>query len=445
VTDPVTAGDALAAGWEWLATLPRAATAHAARGDDPLAAMRGLLAELDHPQRRLRAIHLAGSKGKGSTALYVEAVLERLGQRTFTYTSPHLERWTERFRLDGAEAPADAALEALRAVRAAARTSGIRPGFFEALTVAGFVLAARANADWAIIEAGVGGRADATNVVHPHIAVLTSVELEHTERLGHTLEAIAREKLGIVKAGIPLVAPELDRGVEAEIDAALRATGSDRVRVRRMARPTRIGLTGAVHWHRDGAGPVTVSGAGWSVRTPLATPGHVAGANAALSLATVAQLGIAPAAGLQRAARVLADRPLPGRAEIVSILPWVLVDGAHTAASAHALRDVLDATGARRIHLLLSVSASKPVADVLAPLLERADAATVTRADPDYSLAADDLAAAIRALAPGLAVETVPDPDVALAHTARDAPGETLVVATGSVYLAGRVRRAFSH
>ena len=102
--------EARAAGWDWLATLPRGVTAHASRGADPLANVRALLAALGDPHTRVRALHLAGSKGKGSTALLCEALLGALGQRTLTYTSPHLERWTERFRLDGAEAPADDAL-----------------------------------------------------------------------------------------------------------------------------------------------------------------------------------------------------------------------------------------------------------------------------------------------------------------------------------------------
>ncbi|MDZ7786703.1 MAG: hypothetical protein U5K73_00745 [Halofilum sp. (in: g-proteobacteria)] len=169
------ADDARAAGWAWLATLPRAASAHAERGADPQAAMRGLLAALGDPHRDLRVIHIAGSKGKGSTALLCEALLQRLGQRTLTYTSPHLARWTERLRIDAREADARRAQDALEAVRAAAGRSGIVPGFFEALTATGLLLAARAEVDWAIVEAGVGGRADATNVVTPALAVLHGV------------------------------------------------------------------------------------------------------------------------------------------------------------------------------------------------------------------------------------------------------------------------------
>jgi len=443
VTDPNPAGGPADAGWAWLSTLPRAATAHADRGADPLAAMRGLLAALGNPHTALQVIHIAGSKGKGSTALFCEALLDRLGQRTLTYTSPHLVRWTERFRLDGGEAPPADAFAALDAVREAAARTGIRPGFFEALTAAAFRLAVDAGVDWVVLEAGVGGRADATNIVHPRLSILTSVELEHTDRLGHTRAAIAHEKAGIAKPGAPFLAPELDADVEAVLEPTLTAAGATRVRLRGSAGATPSGTATTVYWHHDAAQPLHVAGAGWTVRTPLGVPGEAMAANAALAVAAIATLGLCSERALQRAARVLADLSLPGRAEVVSTLPWVLVDGAHTAASARALAAVIAGTGASRVHLLVSVSASKDLDSVLGPLLAGADAVTATCADRDYSLPEDEVLTAVRRLAPHLPVTTEADPSAALAQATRDAPGDTLVVATGSVYLAGRVRAAF--
>ncbi len=430
-------------GWQWLATLPRSVTAHAHRGSDPLAPVRTLLGALGDPHHGLRIIHLAGSKGKGSTALYVEALLRRLGQSTLAFTSPHLVHWTERIRVDGAEVdPADA-LTALEAVRGAADESGVVPGFFEALTVAALWLAAERGVDWVILEAGVGGRADATNIVTPTVAALTAVELEHTERLGATIEAIAREKAGIIEPGIPIFTPPLPDGPAAIVAEVARARGAEHIPVR--ATPSAVRATpteGGALWRRDGD-RLSAAGPGWHVHTRLETPGQHNGANAAMALAIVARLGLTSAEGLQRAARALGETALPGRCETLARVPWVVVDGAHTVASAEALAASLGELAPPRLHLLLSVSTSKDPTALLRPLMPWIDSVTTTQADPDYSLDAHRLADLVRSAGGDAPVVALPDCDRAIGAAAADRPGETLVLATGSVYMAGRVRAAF--
>ncbi|MDX1609550.1 MAG: Mur ligase family protein [Halofilum sp. (in: g-proteobacteria)] len=439
---PGSAESARAAGWDWLGSLPRATVAHAERGAAPLAAVEGLLRALGDPHERLRVIHVAGSKGKGSTALYLEALLRASGRRTLTFTSPHLERWTERLRIDASEAEPAAALAALQEVQRAQRATGITPGFFEALTVAALWLAADSGVDWIVLEAGVGGRADATNVVRPRAAVITGIELEHTERLGDTLEAIAREKAGIVKPGTPLLAPQLAPPLDRILAAAAAAAGSDFVRLRPgRGRIRASGDPGTVRWRQE-AGTLAVGGPDWSLRIPFAAAGPMA-ANAALALAVVARLGLVSREALQGSARVLTELRLPGRLEILSTLPWVLVDGAHTRASAELLAAEVRRLRPTRVHLLLSLSGGRDAAAVLGPLLPLADAITITCADPEHSLAAPELAAAVRDCRPAAAARVEPKVDTALARACADHPGETLVVATGSVYLAGRVRAAF--
>jgi dihydrofolate synthase/folylpolyglutamate synthase len=434
---------ARAAGWQWLATLPRSVTAHADRGDDPLTAVRGLLSALDDPQRHLRVVHIAGSKGKGSTALYVEALLERLGHRTLTFTSPHLIRWTERIRLGGAEAPAPAALAALEAVQRAGAETAITPGFFEALTVAALWLARQQRVDWVVLEAGVGGRADATNVVEPAICALTAIEREHTDRLGSTLEAITREKAGIIKPGVPILAPTLPEALATIVSDAANRVGAERLAVAPAHGPVRsVADTGAVRWHRAGD-RLTAAGPGWRVATRIEAPGPHNGANTAMALGLVARLGITSAERLQTAARALAETPLPGRNECVSRVPWVIVDAAHTDASARALTTTVAELRPSRVHLLLSISSSKEVAHVVEPLLPWVDSVTATQANPDYSLRASTLAERVRGLGVDAPVIALEDSEEALAAACADRPGETLVLATGSVYLAGQVRAAF--
>ncbi|MFW5969674.1 MAG: bifunctional folylpolyglutamate synthase/dihydrofolate synthase, partial [Halofilum sp. (in: g-proteobacteria)] len=429
--------DAVAAGWAWLSTLPRAATAHAERGADPLGAVRGLLDTLGNPHRGLRVIHIAGSKGKGSTALYTEALLREYGLRTFTFTSPHLERWTERLRLDGTDASPEHALGALSAVREASRHSGIMPGFFEALTVAGLWLAAAQRVDWCVIECGVGGRADATNIIEPAATIITGIEREHVDRLGHRLTDIAREKAGIVKPGAPLVAPRLSPELDSVLAARADGAGVPFLRVEQSARaPTTPGSDPGARWHQGPDG-VTVAGPDWRVQTTLGSPGtHMAG-NAALALAAVRALVPEPLETLRRAAKVLARTCLPGRMEMVSKRPWVVVDGAHTEASAAALAAAVADLRVPHLHLLLSCSAGKELDAILTPLLAVASAVTVTRADPTYSLPTDTLAEHVRAHGDKLTVGVIEDVDVAIAHACADDPGRTLVLATGSVYLAG--------
>jgi dihydrofolate synthase/folylpolyglutamate synthase len=405
--------------------------------------VRGLLNELDDPHHGLRVIHIAGSKGKGSTALYIERLLGDIGQRTFTFTSPHLERWTERLRLDGAEAPAERALEALQAVRAASQRCGIRPGFFEALTVAGLWLARAERIDWCVIECGVGGRADATNIVQPAATVITSIEREHVDRLGPHLTDIAREKAGIVKAGAPLIAPRL----APELDAILadRAVAA-RVRFHRVEHdttpPPGPGSDDAVRWYHGGD-CVTVAGADWHLHSVPAPPGiHMAG-NAVLALAAVHAVATATREALGRAADALGRTGLPGRMETISERPWVMIDGAHTGSSATALASTVTGLHAGSVHLLLSCSAGKDLDAFLAPLLPLACAVTVTCADPTYSLPAPELAAHIGKNRPALPIAIIDTPAEAVEHACANAAPGTLILATGSVYLAGAVRAAF--
>jgi folylpolyglutamate synthase/dihydropteroate synthase len=193
-----------------------------------LAPVEALLARVGEPQRGLRVVHVAGSKGKGSTALLGEALLRAVGLSTGTFTSPHLERWTERFRIDGHEVPGDALAAAVTRLRPhvdALRQGADPPSFFDVTTAAAFLLFAEAGVDVALVEVGLGGRLDSTNVVAPAVCCITSIELEHTEKLGDTLAAIAGEKAGIAKAGVPLVVGALPAEAAEVVEARARALG----------------------------------------------------------------------------------------------------------------------------------------------------------------------------------------------------------------------------
>lgn len=400
-----------------------------------------LLERLGNPHDGLSVLHLAGSKGKGSTALLAEALLRASGERVGTFTSPHLERWTERFRLDGCEADDALVADAVERVRPhvermRAEAPSDAPTFFDATTAVALLLFAEAGVDRAVIEVGLGGRLDSTNVVSPALCAITTIELEHTDRLGTTLAAIAAEKAGIVKPGVPVVTGELP---------AEAAEVVERVAAERGAPLARLGreVTYAVRVEPEGQRVLELRDRDLSLAAPLGLLGAHQAHNAALALACVRRL---PGAGdgvqlRDAAAKVLPDVRLPGRVEVLGRAPWRIADGAHTAASARALADALGVLPRRRARLVLSVSRGKDLDAILAALLPLFDEVTVTRAEPTRSLKPADVAAAVRAAAPGTAVRAVPNPQMALRAAREGLAADDLVCATGSVYLAGLARR----
>jgi dihydrofolate synthase/folylpolyglutamate synthase len=439
---PVTTLEEAAAWLEGLINVER-------RPDWPYARMglgpvRRLLARLGDPQSGLSVLHVAGSKGKGSTALLAEAVLRAAGERVGTFTSPHLSSWTERFRLEGREVPGERLASVVQRVRPCvealrAETPEDAPTFFDATSAAALLLFREAEVDRAILEVGLGGRLDSTNVVDPAVCCITTIEFEHTERLGATLAAIAGEKAGILKPGVPGVVGSLPPEAAAVVEARAREQGAP---LARLGREIALELTGV---GADGIGFRLRDGA-FELEARLPLLGAHQAANAALAVACVRRLPGGPHGARLRdaAARGLAAARLPGRIEVVGRAPWRIVDGAHTAASARALARALEPIERGRARLVLSVSAGKDLDAILAALLPGFDEIYATRAEPTRSLQPGEVAEAVRAAAPDMRVHGVPDPHLAL-RAAREGLGEDdLLCATGSVYLAGIAREALA-
>ncbi len=403
-----------------------------------------LLEGIGRPHRALSVVHVAGSKGKGSTCLFVEAILQELGERVGVFTSPHLESWVERFRIGGQPVEARklvAAVERVRPIVEALRTgpSETRPSFFDATTAIAFLLFAEAEVQHAVIEVGLGGRLDSTNVVSPAVTCITSIELEHTDKLGDTEGKIAAEKAGILKPGIPAVIGALRPEALAvvlrrteEMEAPTRILGRDFRCV-----PVEAGGASRVVFELNGEG---------RFETSLAVRGEAARLNAALAVECVRVLDAYPETEVFEAARrALATCSLPARIEVLANDPRVIVDAAHTTESARALAGALEELAPDGFDLLLSVSGDKNVDALLEALLPRSQRVWVTRAEPTRSLLAEELGqrveAKARTLGLPIVVEVDPDPESA-ARRARAAlvPGVRLCAA-GSVYLAGIARR----
>ncbi|HPG25538.1 MAG TPA: folylpolyglutamate synthase/dihydrofolate synthase family protein [Myxococcota bacterium] len=408
--------------------------------------IRALLDRLGRPETRLSVVHVAGSKGKGSTCLFVEAILGALGERVGTFTSPHLESWVERFRIDGvpvSEPRLVAAVERVRPIVDVLREGPreTRPSFFDATTAIAFLLFDEAGVDRAVIEVGLGGRLDSTNVVDPAVTCITSIELEHTDKLGDTEALIAAEKAGILKPGRPVVVGALRPEAAAVVRARAAAVGA----------PLRVlGEHFTVHARGDGSSPIThvFEAQGSSGGAPFVAPfalrvaGRVAAGNAALAIDCVRALGVHPEPALVRAIEVgLGCASLPARIEVLAADPEVIVDAAHTAHSARALAEALEALAPDGYVLVLSVSSDKKLDAVLEAVLARATRVWVTRSEPTRSLAPALLAGRVRAHTPDLPIEIVEDAEDALRRAREALPEGERLCAAGSVYLAGIARR----
>ncbi|MEJ7735366.1 MAG: bifunctional folylpolyglutamate synthase/dihydrofolate synthase [Polyangiaceae bacterium] len=385
--------------------LPQLLEALAARASRQMVlgldATRAALARLGDPQRALEVVHIAGTNGKGSTSAMVECIARRAGLRTGLYTSPHLCRFAERIRLDGAPIDDDAFAAALER----ALTAGPALTFFETLTVAGFEAFARARVELAVLEVGLGGRLDATNVVDaPRCTAVTGIALDHVKILGGDLASIAREKAGIFKRGAPVVlgplAPEA-RAAILEVAVAMGAAPVVDAPPAPAAMP--IGLPGA-HQRRNAgvAGAVArVLAARWPAMAGAIEPG-------------------------------LAAVRWPGRLDIEGTR--VVLDCAHNAEAAEALAAALPQMGLQPAQtcLLYGALADKPWAEMLARIAPLA-------ARRVYTEPAGRSPAPLAELARIADGETIADPSRALAHALAAARGGALLI-TGSSYLVGALR-----
>jgi dihydrofolate synthase/folylpolyglutamate synthase len=364
--------------------------------------MRRLLTVLGSPQERFGAVHVVGTNGKSSTVRMTAALLEAHGARAGAYLSPHLTTFAERIRVGDADlepAAFGAAIE--RAAAAAAKvdrtlSGGERVTQFELLTGAAFDELARREVDVAVVEAGLGGRWDATNVLGAPVVVLTNVGLEHTRWLGPTISDIAREKLAVVRDGATLVLGE----AQPEVEALAGATGARIVR----PEPEASALPG---YQRTNFA-VALAAAGAYLRAPL-------------DPATVA--------------RVAAHSQVPGRLQVVAEAPRTILDGAHNPSGIAALAAALpDAAGDRPVVAVVAILDDKDAAAMLKTLLPATSALVLTASSNRRSLPPATLASLAAQLgAPATEVE--PDARRAIERARVLAGPEGAVVATGSIYL----------
>lgn len=397
---------------------------------------RDLLSRLGAPQLRVPVVLVAGSNGKGSTSALLAAMSTAAGYRTGHYTSPHLERVEERLQIDGRPIEPERFGNLLaEIVDAAERASGAPPTYFEALTVAAFRWFAEEEVDLAIVEVGLGGRLDATNLAEPILSLVTSISLEHREFLGDTLSAIAREKAGIFRPDRPALAWVEDPEPRAALQEVAAEKGTD---LRFAQDLVRIEDAGREGWSGQRVRLVTPGAPGGHHDLRIALLGAHQQRNlglAVLAAETLAAGGF-PRIGPEAIMAGAAACRWPGRLEAVELPDGrrVLLDAAHNAEGAAALAEFLAGLGAP-VDLLFGVLTDKDAAVMLGALAPHARRLILTTPPSPRAL---EPAALLRYLEGREGVEVEPDPARALDRLLKG-DGETLVVC-GSIYLIGEVR-----
>ncbi|MEJ2733287.1 MAG: bifunctional folylpolyglutamate synthase/dihydrofolate synthase [Anaerolineae bacterium] len=398
--------------------------------------VRRLLVLLGKPQRSFQAIHIAGTKGKGSTAAMVESVLRTAGYRTGLYTSPHLHTFRERIQTCGdliPEADVTRLVEEMKPL--VAQVADVTT--FEIMTVLAFVWFAEQGVEWAVAEVGLGGRLDATNVLTPAVAVITSISYDHTAILGESLAQIAAEKAGIVKPGVPVVSAPQPAEAQFVIEERCSQLGAPLTVV---GRDWRWELTAA-----DLEGQSFALVKGQRVMEDLWIPllGEHQVVNAATAVAALSLLGRSgidlPQTAIRDGLRAV---HWPGRLEILGQAPLVVVDSAHNGDSAQKLVAALrDCCGRRRLVVVLGASADHATPELMAALLSGADRAIATRTR--HPRAADPSWLQAQAAELGFCLEVRETVAQALTAAMDDAGPEDLVCCTGSVFVAAEAREAW--
>ena len=390
-----------------------------------------LLDALDNPQEKLPpVIHLAGTNGKGSTQAMIRAGLEGWGKAVHAYTSPHLARFHERIRLAGELISEEHLTEVLD--ECYAKNGGIDITYFEITTCAGLLAFARTPADYTLLEVGLGGRLDATNVMTPELSVITPISIDHEQFLGDTLAKIAAEKAGIIKRGVPvIVGPQPEEAMEV-----IEATAA------RLGAPL---IAYGQHWHvSEERGRLIYQDERGLLDLPLpALLGAHQIQNAGAALAALRHLGADEAA----CEAAMTEAEWPARMQRLKTGPLVelageaelWLDGGHNAAAGIALADVLAKLPRRPTHLICGMLNTKDVSGYMAPLSLQVESLTaISIPDEINTLSAEETEAAARGV--GIKAQSAESAAQALREIIAHAP-QARVLICGSLYLAGHILR----
>jgi dihydrofolate synthase / folylpolyglutamate synthase len=400
-----------------------------------------ILRFLNNPQKNYHTIHVAGTNGKGSTATYIESILRKAGFNTGIFTSPHLVRFNERICVNGEPISDQKVVEAYEAVHAV--DLGKRKAtFFEINTAMAFYHFSREKVDWAIIETGMGGRFDATNVIRPVVSVITNLSIEHTDYLGHTIKDLAKEKGGIIKATTPVVTAVSQPSGIGVIKQIAKDNGAPLFQfkndfsIRKNPQKTTYLYRGLHQTYRD-------------ILKPL--PGDHQRENLSLALATCE---LVFSKFQQNDPRYILSPTLvkeglaiakwPGRLEVIMEKPLVILDGAHNLKAAQLLGKYLgQSLSSRKLTLVVGILDDKPFEEMLKYLVPFAQRIIITRAKNDRSLETSVLKSAIEKIT-DKKIEIIEDVQTAVTHAISSCSDNDAVCIAGSLYVAGEAKAKFN-
>jgi dihydrofolate synthase/folylpolyglutamate synthase len=401
---------------------------------------------LGRPDRAYPSAHIAGTNGKGSTAAFLESILRRAGFRTGLNTSPHLERITERIRINGTEISDEAFAETFTRIHAlteellAAGKLRAHPTYFECVTAMAFEYFARERAEFGVFEVGLGGRLDATNILHPAVSIVTRIDFDHESFLGHSLREIAAEKAGILKPAVPVVLAEQHPEVREVVLARAKELLCPVIESSRFFHVNeefvRGGLVRAC---------VTETASGTVFELAPSLPGRFQLQNA---LNAVAAARFLQSRGFRISGDAItegiANTVWPGRLEKLQSHPDVYLDGAHNPSAARELAGFLEQNfNGRRFWLIYAALRDKAVDEVAGLLFPRAEEVIFTAPRTSRAISAAQLAEIAGHHAPHFSV--IPNAEKALDYALAKASPEDAVFVTGSLYLIGQLRHYWKH
>jgi dihydrofolate synthase/folylpolyglutamate synthase len=395
-----------------------------------LETIRAVLEALGNPHEALRFVHVAGTNGKGSTCAMIESALRVAGYRTGLYTSPHLIEPTERIRIQGVQVSREEFAAAFDAVHAAAErlfSAGRiehHPTYFETVTAMGFLLFRDRGVERVVLEVGLGGRLDATNVVTPDLCVITPIDYDHESWLGNTIEAIAFEKAGILKPGVPAVSAYQRLEAEAVLRRRSEDVGCPLLLSESSAEFEATPRGSTIHWE------------GLTLRCPLAGLHQIE--NTITAARALRELGVPP-----EAIEIgIAQTRWPGRLEFVARSPDIILDGAHNPAGVRALADYIRRFHhGRKVWLIYGTMRDKSVGEIADTLFPLAQELILTA--PSSARSLDP--ASLLPLAGHSHACTAPDLKAALRMARDGAAPEDVIFISGSLFLVGEARALLTH
>ena len=398
-----------------------------------LETIRQILAGLGNPQEKFRTIHVAGTNGKGSVAAILASILQTCGNKTGLYTSPHLIRFNERIVVDGQPIADEDVLSAYKAVKAVHHGER-EPTFFEFTTAMALHEFKRQKVAWAVIETGMGGRLDATNVIHPALSIITNVSLEHSEYLGSSIKQIAAEKAGIIKSRVPVVTGVRQKSA---VDVVVAAAAARHAPLYRRGKDFRVRRTSQNMFNYQS--PQTK----WTGLISSLAGQHQL-ENAALALAGCDVLSPEIAQLTQDCVKkALLNTRWPGRLEKVMDKPLTLLDGAHNLIAARKLAKYLAShLVGRRITLVVGILDDKPYRAMLEALVPICQRVIITQPKIQRALPTEILAATAKELSKE--VDVVPDVSRAVAAAIESSAPDDVVCIAGSLYVVGEAKAALA-